>query len=72
MDIRFESKSAFYISGYPMETNEESLEKDCAMLREKYEDKLRSISNHLYFASFMSKDGAVVLPMTEGGAMIYL
>jgi len=72
MDVRIERKTAFYVSGYPVETNEASLAKDCAMLREKFEDKLRTISDHLYFASFMSKDGIMVSPMEEGGVMIYL
>jgi len=76
MELRFEEKATFYVSGYPMETSEEALEKDCAMLREKYEEKLRSISDHLYFASFMSKDGVMTYllgveatsqtPATEG------
>ncbi|MCL2862496.1 MAG: effector binding domain-containing protein [Methanimicrococcus sp.] len=72
MDIRFETKNSFYVSGYPTETTEASLEKDCAILREKYESKLRSVSNRFFFASYMSKDGAPVLPMTDGGVMIYL
>ena len=72
MDMRIERKTAFYVSGYSVETSEASLEKDCAMLREKHEDKLRSISDHLYFASFMLKDGVIVSPMTEGSVMTYL
>ena len=60
MDLRFENKPAFYVSGYPMETSEETLEKDCAMQREKYENKLRAISDRLYFASWMSDEGKMV------------
>ena len=72
MNLRFEKRKKFYVSGYPMETSEESLEKDCATLRAKYEDKLKSISEHLYFASFMSKGGVMVSPRIEGGVMVYL
>ncbi|MCL2365006.1 MAG: effector binding domain-containing protein [Defluviitaleaceae bacterium] len=76
MDMRFENKSTFYISGYAMETNEATLEKDCAMLREKYEDKLRAISGHLYFLSWEAQEGVMTYllgvettsqtPATEG------
>ena len=59
MKIRFEKRKTFYVSGYPMETSEARLEKDCATLREKYEHKLRSISDHLYFASWMAKEGII-------------
>ena len=59
MDLRFENRNTFYISGYPMETSEETLEKDCAMLREKYEDKLRSISDNLYFLSWLTTEGVM-------------
>ena len=72
MNLRFEKRKTFFVSGYPMETSEETLKKDCAMLREKYEDKLRMLSNHLYFASWMAKDGVMVSPMTEGCVMTYL
>jgi len=60
MNVRFEDKGTFYISGYPMETNEESLEKDCEILREKYEEKLKTISDHLYFLSWETKEGALI------------
>ena len=33
MEISFENRNAFYISGYFTETSEETLEKDCATLR---------------------------------------
>ena len=76
MDLRFEEKATFYVSGYSMETSEETLEKDCAMLREKYEDKLRSVSDHLYFLAWMSKENVMIYhlgvevsdqsPATEG------
>jgi len=32
MNFRFEKKATFYVSGYPMETSEKTLEKDCAAL----------------------------------------
>ena len=60
MKLRIEKKDAFYVSGYPMETSEETLEKDCAMLREKYEKELRAVSGHLYFASTASKSGTMI------------
>ncbi|MCL2593112.1 MAG: hypothetical protein FWD82_07075, partial [Defluviitaleaceae bacterium] len=72
MKMRFEDRNTFYVSGYSMETSEETLEKDCAALREKYEGQLRTVSDDLYFVSFMSKDGVVVSPMAEGGVMTYL
>jgi len=59
MDIRIENRNTFYVSGYSVETSEASLEKDCVMLREKHEDKLRSISDHLYFVSWMAKEGVM-------------
>jgi len=78
MDLRFEEKSTFYVSGYPMETSEASLEKDCARLREQYEDKLRSVSDHLYFVAYMEKEGTMtyllcvettsLTPATEGAS----
>jgi len=58
MDIRFENRSAFYVSGYSVETNESSHEKDIALLREKHEDKLRSISKNgfgLYFVTWLTE-----------------
>ena len=60
MNIAFENRSKFYVSGYSMETSEETLEKDCATLREKYEDKLRTHSNHLYFIAWMSEKGTMI------------
>ena len=76
MDLRFENKNTFYVSGYPIETNETNLEKDCTMLREKHEDKLRSISGHLYFLSWATQEGVMTYllgvestnqtPLTEG------
>ena len=60
MNIRFEDRNTFYVSGYSMETSEASLKKDCAMLREKYEDKLRSISDHLYFIAWMTKENVMI------------
>jgi len=65
MDMRFEKRDAFYVSGYSMETSEESLEKDCAALREKYEDKLRAISPRLYFVSWLSKDGNMIYHFSD-------
>ncbi|MCL2843257.1 MAG: GyrI-like domain-containing protein [Oscillospiraceae bacterium] len=80
MDMRFENKTAFYVSGYSVETSEATLEQDCAMLREKYEDKLRSISNHLYFIAWMTKENVMIYhfgvetpnqaPATEGATCI--
>jgi len=80
MDIRIENKDAFYVSGYSVETSEETLEKDCAMMREKYEDRLRSISNHLYFVSWMNKEKVMIYhfgveapsqsPITEGATCV--
>lgn len=52
MKMRLEEKKAFYVSGYSMETTEATLEKDVLTLREKYEAKLRSISDCLYFVSW--------------------
>ena len=60
MDIGLEEKNAFYVSGYSMETSEETLEKDCALMRDKYEEKLRLISNHLYFVAWMTKDNIMI------------
>jgi len=80
MDVRFENKGTFYVSGYSVETSEENLEKDCAVLRRKYEDKLRSISDHLYFIAWMTKDNVMIYhfgvetptqsPATEGSTCI--
>jgi len=80
MDIRFEDRDAFYVSGYSVETSEATLEADCAILREKYEDKLRSISNHLYFIAWMAKENVMIYhfgvetpsqaPATEGAVCI--
>ena len=60
MDLRFEKRNTFYVSGYSVETSEETLEKDCLMLREKYEDRLKSVSDNLYFLSWASKEGAMI------------
>ena len=80
MDIKLENKATFYVSGYAIETSEATLEKDCAMLREKYQDKLRAISDHLYFIAWMTKDNIMVYhfgvettsltPATEGATCI--
>ena len=80
MDIRIENKKAFYASGYSLETSEASLEKDRAMLRVKYEDMLRPVSNHLYFLSWQSDEGNMVYhfsvetpsltPATEGATCV--
>jgi len=76
MEINFENRSTFYVSGYFMETSEETLEKDCAVLRAEHEDKLRDISDHLYFLAWMTKENIMVyllgvettsqIPATEG------
>jgi len=49
-------------------------------MREKYEDKLRSISNHLYFVAWMSKEKVMIYhfgveapsssPVTEGATCV--
>jgi len=80
MNLKFEKRNTFYVSGYSMETSEESLEKDCLMLREKYEDRLRSVSHNLYFLSWATKEGVMVYhfgvettskaPVTEGANCI--
>jgi predicted transcriptional regulator YdeE len=80
MDIRLENREAFIVSGYSVETSEETLEKDCAILREKYEEKLRSISNHLYFIAWMEEENVMIYhfgvetsslaPATEGATCI--
>jgi len=80
MDVRFENKDRFYVSGYSVETSEATLERDCAMLREKYEDKLRSISDHLYFLAWMTKENVMIYhlgaqvpsrsPATEGATCV--
>jgi len=60
MNIRFEKRDTFYVSGFSMETNEANLERDVALLRERYEDKLRVISSCLYFAAWTGKDDEMV------------
>jgi len=64
MEMRIEKRNAFYVSGYSVETSEETLEKDCKMLREKYEDKLRKISPCLYFIAWMSKDNKMIYQLS--------
>jgi len=59
MNIRFESRDTFHVSGYPMETNESSHERDIALLRDKHEYKLRSLPENgsgLYFVSWLTKN----------------
>jgi len=46
MDIRFESRDTFHVSGYSVETTYSSHEKDTGLLWEKYGDKLKSISEN--------------------------
>ncbi|MCL2841580.1 MAG: GyrI-like domain-containing protein [Defluviitaleaceae bacterium] len=82
MNLRFEKRTTFYVSGYGMETREESLEKDCATLRAQYEDKLRSISDHLYFVAWMKNESENIMiyhlgveapsqtPVTEGATCV--
>lgn len=80
MNLRLETKPAFYVSGYPMETSEATLAQDCATLREQHEETLRAVSNHLYFASFMGKEDTMTYllgiattslsPATEGATCI--
>jgi len=64
MNMRIENRDTFYVSGYAMETSEETLEKDCALLREKYENKLRGLSPNLYFAAWMSKDKQMIYQLS--------
>jgi predicted transcriptional regulator YdeE len=78
--LRLEKKAAFFVSGDSVVTSEEALEKDCAMLRNKYEDKLRTVSDHLYFLSWANNEGAMVYhfcvatpnqePATEGAVSV--
>jgi predicted transcriptional regulator YdeE len=60
MNLRLEKKATFFVSGYSVVTSEETLEKDCKMLREKYENMLRSVSNHVYFISWANEDDGMV------------
>ncbi|MCL2354032.1 MAG: effector binding domain-containing protein [Defluviitaleaceae bacterium] len=64
MDMRIEKRDAFCVSGYYMETSEETLERDCALLREKYEGKLRAISPNLYFVAWMSADNKMIYQLS--------
>ena len=64
MDMRIEKKDTFYVSGYSIETSEETLERDCATLRDKYEDKLRAISPNLYFVAWMSSDNKMIYQLS--------
>lgn len=57
MDMRLEKRSAFYVSGYSVETNESSQEIDVALLRKKYESKLKSIANRLYLVGWLAENG---------------
>jgi predicted transcriptional regulator YdeE len=66
MNVRIEKKDTFYVSGYSLETSEEVLERDCAMLREKYEDELRSVSKDLYFIAYGDDS------LKEGGMIYHL
>ena len=80
MEIEFEHRNAFYVSGHSAETSEETLEKDCTILREKYGESLRSVSNYLYFVSWMTKENVMIYhfgveapsqsPVTEGATCI--
>ncbi|MCL2531683.1 MAG: GyrI-like domain-containing protein [Oscillospiraceae bacterium] len=80
MNVKIENRSAFYVSGYSVQTSEETLEKDCAKLREKFEDKLRAVSNQLYFIAWMAEENVMVYhfgveapnpsPVTEGATCI--
>ena len=49
MDMRFEKRTAFYVSGYSVETSEASFEKDCAMIW-----TIVFILNHLTKTAFVS------------------
>ena len=56
MNMRFENKDTFFVSGFSVETaNGETLEKDCTILKEKYEDILRSVSSCLYYLIWSPK-----------------
>ena len=46
MDIRFENKEAFTVCGYLIETSDVSYEADTRLLRDKYEDKLRTFTKN--------------------------
>ena len=80
MDVKFENKDVFYVSGYSIETSEETLEQDCAIMRAKYEDKLKAISDRFYFLAWMSKENVMIyhlgvevpnqLSATEGATCI--
>ena len=80
MEIEFENRNAFQVSGYSTETSEETLEKDCAMLREKSEENLKSVSNYLYFVAWMKKENVMIYhfgveaqsqsPVTEGATCV--
>ena len=52
MDVRFENRDTFYVSGFSTETGGTTLEMDCATLKEKHEDKLKSLSDNLYFLTW--------------------
>ena len=58
--MRFEERNTFFVSGYSVKTSEASMEKDVALLREKYEDKLRSIAPHLYLVGWYTENGDAI------------
>ena len=60
MDIRFEHRKAFYVSGYSKETKESSHEKDITALRKKHESSLRSLASELYFVSWLTKNDTLI------------
>ena len=64
MDMRIENRDAFCLCGYAMETSEETLEKDCATMRQQHEDKLRAISPNLYFVAWMSENGKMIYQLS--------
>jgi len=61
MDMRIEKREAFYVSGYSVKANEATHERDLALLREKYESKLKSLTPLLYFVAWIAEDGEYTL-----------
>ena len=55
MDMRFEHRDTFYVSGFSVETCGATLEKDCDALKEKHEDRLKAISDCLYYLTWSPK-----------------
>jgi len=63
MNIRFEDRGAFHVSGFSVESNESSHEKDIALLRYKHEDNLKAIAEKdsgLYFVTWLTGEDTYI------------